>query len=137
MFHRRSKGYKYSNTRRYIRLPAAWPIKCEPQTEGHGRHVTHTADVSAGGVAVTVQEMIPVGSQIQLEVHVPPLHRSIQAQGKVVRCLPARGGGFDLGIQFEQIASEDQQALNEAIESFYSPHQRARQQGAAWWRKLS
>lgn len=136
MFHRRTKGYKYTNTRQFVRLPAAWPIKCEPQTEGDGRHVTHTANVSAGGVAVTVREMIPVGCRIHLEVHVPPLNRSIQAEGKVVRCLLMRGGSFDLGIQFDQIAPEDQKVLNEAIESFYNPHQRARQQGAAWWRRL-
>jgi len=136
MFGAWSKGYKYGNTRRYLRLPAAWPIKCESPADGAGRQVTHTADVSAGGVSVTVREMIPVGGHVQLEIHIPPLDRSIQAQGKVVRCLPARGGGFSLGLQFEQIAPEDQQALREAIDRFYSPKQRARQEGAAWWRKL-
>lgn len=136
MFHSWSKGYKYVNTRRYIRLPAAWPIKCEPQTEGNGRQVTHTADVSAGGVRMTVREMIPVGGRVKLEIHIPPLDRFVQVQGKVVRCLPARGGGFSLGVQFEQIAQEDQKALREAIDRFYSPKQRAHQEGAVWWRKL-
>lgn len=136
MFRAWSKGYKYANTRRYIRLPAAWPIKCEPETDGSSRHVTHTADVSAGGVSVTVREMIPVGGRIRMEIHIPPLDRSIQVQGKVVRCLPARGGGFSLGVQFEQITSEDQKALHETIDRFYNPRQRARQESSVWWRKL-
>ena len=136
MFDFRQKGYKYSNTRRYIRLPAAWPIKCEFQAEGAGRQVTHTADVSAGGVAISVREMWPVGSRVRMEVHVPPLDRSIQAAGKVVRCSPERSGSYNLGVQFDQIAPEDQKILNEAIEGFYSPRQRSRQQQSSWWRKL-
>lgn len=136
MFHHRGKEYKYANTRRFIRLPAAWPIKCEPQTKEDGRHVTHTANVSAGGVALLSREMIPVGSRIRLEIHILPADRSILAEGKVVRCLPVRGGGFDLGIQFDQISPEDQKALNDAVEGSMPPRQRARQKEAAWWRKI-
>ena len=92
MFLRRSKGYSYDNTRRYVRLPAAWPIRYEAQGESEGgegeRKVTHTADVSAGGVALSIREMLPVGTQIRLEVHIPPLDRSVHATGAVIRCIP-------------------------------------------------
>lgn len=134
MFGRRSKGYQYDNTRRYVRLPAAWPIRYEAQTEGASRQVAHTADVSGGGVALSVREMIPVGSRLKLEVHVPPLDRSIQAVGEVIRCLPGRRGGYEIGIRFEQINPTDQVVLDEAIERFYSPRQRNRHRGGAWWR---
>ena len=137
MFGFRSKGYKYGNTRRFVRLPAAWPMRYETQTEGANPQVTHTADVSAGGVAVTVRERLPVGSRIKLKIHVPPMDRSFDLVGKVVRCLPLRKGGFDVGIQFEQIQPEDQKMLNDAIENFYTPHQRTRQLSAAWWRKIT
>ena len=137
MFLRRSKGYKYDNTRRYMRLPAAWPIKYELlQVEGGGLKVTHTADVGAGGVALSVGEMFQVGSRIQIEVHVPPLDRSIHAVGEVMRCAPVRRGGYTLGIRFEQIDSQDQAALDEAIGRFYSPRQKNRQHDGAWWRNL-
>ncbi len=136
MFHRPGKAYKYSNTRRFIRLPAAWPIKCEPQTREDGRHVTHTADVSAGGVAILSREMIPVGSRIRMEIHILPVDRSVSAEGKVVRCLPARTGGFELGIQFDRIAPEDQRALNDAVEGALTPRERTRQKGASWWRRI-
>ncbi len=137
MFHHRSKGYKYSNTRRYIRLPAAWPIKYEPQAQGSGRQVTHTSDVSAGGVAISVREMLPAGSRIRMEIHVPPLGRSISAEGEVVRCVASHRGGFSIGIRFHRIDPKDQTDFNEAIEQFYSPRQRDRQHGGAWWRRFS
>ncbi len=136
MFGRRSKGYKYDNTRRFVRLPAAWPIRYEPEIEGAGHQVTHATDVSAGGVALSIREMLPVGSRIKLEVHVPPLDRSIQAVGEVIRCLPGRKGGYEIGIRFERIDEEDQALLDQAIERFYSPRQRNRHRSGAWWRTL-
>lgn len=134
MFHHLfGRGYRYPNTRRYTRLPAPWPIKCEPQTEADGRHVTQTQDVSAGGVCVVIREAIPVGSRIRLEVYVPSLNRTIQAVGRVVRCVPQkRGSGLVLGIQFEQIDPSDRTALNQAVEEFYSLRDRQRQRGFGW-----
>ena len=83
-----------------------------------------------------MREMLPVGSRIQVEIHVPPLGRSILAEGAVVRCVAAPGGGFDLGIRFDRIDPKDQNDFNEAIERFYSPRQRDRQRGGTWWRRL-
>lgn len=137
MFFGRSKKYKYDNTRRFVRLPAAWPIRYEPEIEGARHQVTHTADVSAGGVAFSIREMLPVGSRIKLEVHVPPLDRSVQAVGEVIRCLPGRKGGYEIGIRFDRIDAADQALLNEAIERFYGPRQRSRQHGGSWWRRFA
>ena len=138
MFGRGSKGYRYDNTRRYVRLPAAWPVRYEAQDEEAGapHQVAHTADVSAGGVALSVREMLPIGSRIKLEVLVPPLNRSIQAVGEVIRCLPGRQGGYEIGIRFDQINPTDQVVLDDAIQQFYSPRQRSHQRNGAWWRSL-
>ena len=132
------KGYNYENTRRYIRLPAAWPIKCETQAEtGEASHVTHTADVSAGGASFAVKESLPLGSRVRIQVHVPPLDRIIQADGRVVRCQPnPSGAGFALGIRFEQIDPKDQAELNETIEQIQPPRKRDRQRGR-WWRGVT
>ena len=136
MFHLGSSGYRYDNTRRFLRLPAAWPIRYEPDAEGTGRQVTYTADVGAGGVALSIREMIPVGSRVKLEVHVPPLDRSVQAVGQVTRCIPSRRVGYSIGIHFEQIDPADQAVLDETIERFYSHRQRNRHRHGAWWRSL-
>lgn len=121
------------NLRAYQRLPAAWPIKCEPLTSGDGRHLTSTGNVSAGGVAVTVPQSVAVGSKIRVEIHVTPLRRSIQALGQVTRCTPsATGNRFELGIRFVEIAPSDRIALDAAIEEAYGPPRRHR----PWWRRI-
>lgn len=130
------KKYKYPNTRQYLRLPASWPVKWEPTQHAGAPGVAATKDVSAGGIALVVREMIPAGSRIQIEIHVPALNRSIPAQGQVVRCLLAKGGGFELGIRFAQISAEDQKALREAIDKFASPRDRSSLQ-RSWWRKIT
>ncbi len=135
MFHHLFKGYKYENTRQYLRLPASWPIRCEVEP-GNQPKIASTKDVSAGGVAMVVQQMIPVGSRLHIEISVPPINRSIAAKAQVIRCVPGRGGHFELGIRFLEINSKDQADLNGAIEKFYSPNERARQQ-KTWWRKIS
>ena len=131
-----SKGYSYENTRQYLRLPAAWPIKYEPKQVPAGHYVTETQDISAGGVRVQSREMLPIGTQIHIEVHVPVLNRNVSAEGQVVRCLPARGGGFELGIRFLHIEPQDRAALGEAVEQFLTPRQRGTHK-RTWWRKLS
>lgn len=136
MFGFGSKGYKYSNTRQYLRLPAAWPVKCAVGSASSDPRVTETTDVSAGGVAILVPEPVPAGNPIHLEVHAPPLGRTIQAEGTVLRCQPAGQVGYELGIRFVRIDPKDQADLSEAIRTFYNPGQRDRQQGGTWWRKL-
>ena len=130
------KSYRYENTRRYPRLPAAWPIRCTPEAAPPGNpHVTATRDVSAGGVAMVAREMVPVGSRIRIEIHALPLNRTLAAHGQVVRCLPMRRGGFDLGIRFLEIDPRDRADLNGAIETLLGPRSRAKQ-GKSWWRRL-
>ena len=111
------------NTRIYRRLPAPWPIKCEslePASPGELPVATSVANVSAGGVAFLSQRMFPMGSRVQIEILVPPIRRTIRAQGVVLRCAPlGEGKNFDLGIQFDRIDPSDRIALNEAIEQFY------------------
>lgn len=118
------------NMRTYQRLPATWPIKCEPQTKEDGRHLTSIGDVSAGGVSVTVPEIIPAGTKIHLEICVTPIGKSIHAVGQVVRCSPTPGNRFALGIRYIAIDPQDRITLNEAIEAHYRPHRHRK----PWWR---
>ncbi|MBI3333332.1 MAG: PilZ domain-containing protein [Candidatus Omnitrophica bacterium] len=132
MFRHWFKRYQYPDTRDYLRLPASWPVKCEILPTGDDRLVTSSKDVSAGGVAILVQEAVPAGSRVRLTIYVPFLERSIPAQGRVVRSLPTRGGGFELGIRFEQIDPKDRQDLNQVIEEM-APSRRKMN----WWRKAT
>jgi len=131
------RGYLFPNSRQYIRLPAAWPIKCEPQTQEDGKHVVHTRDISAGGVSIEIKEVLPPGTRVHLEILVPPLNRTIQADGKVVRSLSAlKGGGSIVGIQFERIDPEDRLALKEAVERFSKALKDRKPHKEHWWRQI-
>ena len=132
----RLNRYQYENTRQYLRLPAAWPIKCQPQEVAGGQYVTRTKDVSAGGVAIDLPEMVPAGSHLNLEIHVPSLNRVIAVKGQVVRCIPGRHGGFALGVRFTEINEQDRKDLNEAVQRFSSAADRARQR-KFWWRRIT
>ena len=127
------KRYSIENTRRYPRLPASWPIKCESKTPSDGRTVTHTRDIGAGGVSVSMKEPLPLGTPIRVEIHIPPLDCSVSAQGQVIRCFPGRSGGFEVGIQFTHIEAKDRATLNEAIEEIIGSGGRR----TTWWRKFS
>lgn len=115
MLHHHSKKFRV-RTRRYLRLPAPWPVKIEPGAAPGDLHVTTTRNVSSGGTAVVVQKKVPVGTPLSVEIYVPWLDRTVRAAGQVVRCLPVRGNRFELGIHFVKIGSEDRAILIKAVE---------------------
>ena len=130
------KKYKYGNTRSYLRLPADWPIKYKTQRAPGSDSLAAMRNVSAAGVAVTVREPVAAGSRIRLEIHVTPLGRSIAANGQVVRCTAAPGGGFQMGVRFLEIDPKDRADLNSAVEKFYGAGGRTDTR-KTWWRKIS
>lgn len=149
MFFDRLRQYQYTNTRQYLRLPASWPVKCKPRTEGSPPMVTQTKDISAGGVRVisprntgsegvtlVSPQSFSVGTLLDLEIYVLPLSRTVSAGGQVVRSVPSKEGRFELGIRFIEINPKDQAELNEAVERL-SPHRDRRRFGLSWWRKIS
>ena len=105
-------------TRRYLRLPASWPVKIRLRSGPGTRHVAATKNVSAGGIAVVLQKMFPVGTDLHIEIYVPPLDHTIRAEGEVVRCVTLRGGHFESGIHFLEIHPKDRAALTKAVEKF-------------------
>ena len=129
------KGFRHENTRQYIRLPAAWPVKVEPLVPTDGRQVSRTEDVGAGGISMITREMIPLGTSLRLQVHIPPIDRTFQAEGRVVRCQPLqRGTGFDVGVCFTQITPADQAQLKETLEGLSGPSGVSRKR--TWWRSI-
>ena len=149
MFFNRLRQYRYTNTRQYLRLPASWPVKCKPRTEGSSPLVSQTKDISAGGVRVisprntgsggvtlVFPQSFSVGTLLDLEIYVLPLSRTVKAGGQVVRAIPVSGGRFELGIRFIEINPKDQADLNEAVERLSTRRER-RRFGLSWWRKIS
>ena len=107
MFRRWFERYKCENTRQHLRLPAAWPIKCRPMEPRAGvEGLFSTEDVSAGGAGLMVQDPLLKGSRLAVDLHVPPLDRTISAEAEVVRCLPRPREGFEVGLRFRGISPQ-------------------------------
>ncbi len=139
MFHHLFRRYKYVNTRQHLRIPVTWPVKVKVLSRASDQEyqlLSAARDVSAGGIALAVNQKFQLGSRLGLEIHVPPLNRSIPTEAEVVRCLPLKGRGFDLGLRFLKIAPQDREELDAAIKKFYGQKEQARQQKGWWWRKL-
>jgi c-di-GMP-binding flagellar brake protein YcgR len=130
------KGYQYSNTRRHLRLTAAWPVKIESGLSGRSL-IRSTADVSGGGIRLLVSERVNPGAQIGLTLNIPRLGKSIPVQAQVVRCIEVpKANGFELGLHFSTIDPANQKILTEAIENQLPPRERSRQQEGEWWRNF-
>ncbi len=136
MFPSLFKRYKFKNTRRYIRLPIAWPVKCHVVSPSETHHVTATQDVSAGGIRVVMPQKVPLGHQVQMEIYVPPKDRLISVHGQVIRCVACPTGGFELGILFKEIDAQDRQILNQTVKRSHSPRYQILHR-KAWWRKVT
>src|SRR5688572_21219692 len=90
-----------------------------------GPYLLNTKDISAGGVSMISQKMVPSGAALEMEILIPPINKSIKAVGKVLRCIEKRKGEFELGVQFEEIDPEEQVLLDQAIETFYKSKETA------------
>ena len=118
MLRRLLKKLDLQKTRRYLRLPAPWPVKLEPLLNPTERHVTTATDISSGGISVILPKKFPVKTPVRIEIYIPPVDQTVQAEGEVLRCLPLRASRFELGIQFLKINPKDQATLTKAVERF-------------------
>ena len=98
----------------------------EPET---GSSVFH--DVSGGGILVESKGMVPLGTLLKLEIRLPgwgrhqaqlvPLaereERPLVAVGEVVRVEALEGGGYELGVKFQNVYPEDLKSLLKFIEA--------------------
>ena len=136
LFDRWFKRYSYENTRRYKRLPTAWPVKYAPMPLSKNLIRMTMKDISAGGVAFLSDREAPIGSTVNMEILVPPIQKTICAVGEVLRCTALKNAGFELGVRFDQIDPGEQKLLEKAIDAFYSgkdPNLRQK----SWRRKIA
>lgn len=72
-----------------------------------------TVDISASGMLVRTERMLPIATEVDLAFSLPDSRRSIQARGRVVRQAGSeREDQRGLGIRFTSMAADDQQALS-------------------------
>ena len=92
--------------RGHVRVDAECPItlKTARQTEAI---VTHTVDVSAGGVLLGTPEIVEMGEELEFQLMLEPGAAPVTGTAEVVRM----DGRARAGIQITQIAPYDQWRL--------------------------
>lgn len=85
----------------------------------HNFYAGFTQDISEGGLFVATHEFLPIGSHVDLELELPGGHK-LQVRGVVKWVRDPRDPGETIpgmGIQFEELAKADREAVNEFMSS--------------------
>ena len=117
MFFQSKKKYAAKNERRHKRLRADYLIKHrEAGVEGEAA-VANIKDISAGGVKFWTEKFYPEGTLVKVSIWVPPIERTVDALGRVVRIHQAGDHLFYYAsVGFLEVPRRDQEALNAFIE---------------------
>jgi len=91
------------NKRQYPRFPFKEPVDYQMKEDGAGAGAL-ADDISRGGVRIRVQKFLPLGSILQLKIHMSQPVRVFQVKGRVVwvRELP-HSDCYDIGIKFLEV----------------------------------
>ena len=85
--------------RDYRRIDAGEPVRFEFKDPSHFGGCL-SQDLSEGGLQVTAQQFVPMGTELSLEINLPN-KKQVQAVAKVVWVTKARfGESYRLGLQF-------------------------------------
>lgn len=105
--------------RRYARLPASLPVKCDLQ-KGTAKSVKEafSKNISQSGILFSAPKSIPISTALSLEIPLPDLSSSIKAEGRVVRAEEITPNKiYDIGVVFTKIDPKDLHAIQEYIQA--------------------
>ena len=71
-------------------------------------------DLSVGGALLHLSTPLDVGAIHDFSLQIDG--RTIWVQGQVRRCVPARGPGFEVGVQFVGIDPQDERVLRDYLD---------------------
>ena len=112
------------NRRKFPRVnyPCLVVIRNNENNDKDNIILTHTDNVGIGGVCVVWKQSVKMFSEVELELDLLDLGEHICCNGKVVWNVqrqseaPEKPLFFDIGIEFINIADEDQKRLERIVE---------------------
>jgi hypothetical protein len=121
--------------RRFVRYQLDAPVVFSWKTEGRARRVAEgaTRDISTGGIFVVSNELPPSGTELRVEVLLPPLRQGgaegrIKTTGRVLRTNTGMGAsGFALSgenLMFDKIPGRAEKAGGQARRRTSKPKQK-------------
>jgi len=103
-----SESTIHREKRRYQQVPLRCVISAR---SAHGTLQGHTLDLSLGGMLVQVQQSLPEGDVVSIEMNLPSVGPPICPEGRVVR---VHEDGC-MGIEFTKVTDADAERLQEAL----------------------
>ncbi len=103
--------------RKYFRLNAYHLLKYKIAGKSDALEVlAFVKDISAGGVRFHVQEKLPLGTVIELEINFPGYPEAVRAKAKVVRVTQLKGcDECAVGAEFIDISESAKNFINDKI----------------------
>ncbi|MBI4314018.1 MAG: PilZ domain-containing protein [Candidatus Omnitrophica bacterium] len=131
------KGYRYENTRQWVRLPCDWYVKYQVEGKDTPETLVTAKDVSASGIRLETRETVEMGSIVHLKINanVAPLRKVLEVKGKIIRMQEISPESYEWGIQFEGMGEPEKAELNRRIESLAGRERLSRHRGQ-WWRRI-
>jgi hypothetical protein len=107
--------------RRFVRLPARWPVECVVLPETRSQRLV-TKDVGGGGMRLFGERAMAPGTQLQLAVHAPGREAPVNVLGVVVWSEAQqtndqleRQRSVEIGVRAAEIAPQDQEILMQGV----------------------
>lgn len=101
------------------RVELCVPVEVESVTSFRGK----SADFSAGGMRVKLDDVLPVGSLVDLNFRIPGVHRRFEVLGEIrwVRESAERASGH--GVEFLNLPADGGRAIRELVDTVDSVSQ--------------
>ncbi len=94
------KEYMSDNRRQFPRFEFDKPVQYQSK-EGADSHGALASDISIGGIKMTINDFVPLGSVLELGIHIAELDRQVVVKGKVVWIREnTYSERFDIGLEF-------------------------------------
>ena len=116
------KKQTVQNQRKYRRLKAPYLLRYRVVTPGSEAQVANIKDIGAGGMRFWSDRFVPEGTFLKISFVVPPMGRTFETLGRVLRVRRAKEGSvYYMAVKFLELSREDQAVLNQFVELISSP----------------
>jgi len=89
--------------RREARISLSLPVRFRPKGKRFSWFSAQSIDVSRNGVRLALGGQVDVGQQIDLDIKLPEVEKTVRLEGVVVWATPSPNGAMECGIAFKSL----------------------------------
>lgn len=112
------------NRRRFQRIVYPCLVKIEAQDGHEEGFLTHTENISVGGLGIILKKEIKRFTPVKVEIDLIDEEKNILVKGRIVWSVRRKAVDsvkplfYDIGIQFEHLSDKDKHKLEAAVNKF-------------------